>query len=43
MCGRFNVTSDPLTVLLMELVCDEHGDPAPQLGEVEMSAAQAIK
>jgi RIO kinase 1 len=28
-------------VLMMELVCDEDGDPAPQIGAVEMSAAQA--
>ena len=28
-------------VLLMELVQDEHGNPAPQIGEVEMSAQQA--
>lgn len=28
-------------VLMMELVCDEDGDPAPQIGEVQMSAAQA--
>ena len=28
-------------VLLMELVCDEHGSPAPQLSEVEMTREQA--
>jgi RIO kinase 1 len=28
-------------VLLMELVTDRHGDPAPRLNEVEISAAQA--
>lgn len=28
-------------VLLMELVCDEHGDPAPQLCQVAMTAPQA--
>ncbi|MBQ4833806.1 serine protein kinase RIO [Pseudoalteromonas sp. MMG010] len=30
-------------VLLMELVCDSEGDVAPQLGEVSMSAEQAVK
>jgi RIO kinase 1 len=28
-------------VLLMELVTDQHGDPAPRLNEVDISAAQA--
>jgi RIO kinase 1 len=29
-------------VLLMELVRDEYGDPAPQLSQVEMTSAQAL-
>lgn len=30
-------------VLLMELVQDEHGDPAPRLNDLELSAEQALK
>jgi len=30
-------------VLLMELVRDEHGEPAPRLNDVEITAAQAIE
>ena len=30
-------------VLLMELVRDEHGDPAPRLNDVEITAAQALE
>lgn len=29
-------------VLLMAMVTDEHGDPAPRLGEVDLSHAQAV-
>ncbi|MBK8067269.1 MAG: serine protein kinase RIO [Rhodanobacteraceae bacterium] len=29
-------------VLLMAMVTDEHGDPAPRLGEVELTPAQAV-
>ncbi len=29
-------------VLLMSMVTDEHGDPAPRLGEVELTHAQAL-
>jgi RIO kinase 1 len=28
-------------VLLMELVCDQHGEPAPRLNDVELTATQA--
>lgn len=30
-------------VLLMAMVTDEHGDPAPRLGEVEITPAQALE
>ena len=30
-------------VLLMAMVTDEHGDPAPRLGEVDLSHAQAVE